>query len=138
MADAVIWGLLREGCWVIYDANNLSESRRAMVRRLGLNAAARLLTVRTIAPPDVVQARLAARAMVPCAPGDSLADWSVYERLRRLEEPVGHNHLVVDTTQDITGAVQEALRRLQRDESPPADAGLHPADRVPGEEPPDR
>ncbi len=118
VADAVIWGLLREGRWVIYDANNLSEARRAIVRQIGLNAAAALLTVRTSAPPDVIRARLALRASAPAQEGESEADWSVYERLRAHEEPIRHRHIAVDTTKDIASAVQEALRCLRDSVSP--------------------
>lgn len=119
VADAVIWDLLREGRWVIYDATNLSEGRREMVRRVGLNAAARLVTVRTTAPVAVIKARLAQRAASIPPDGVSTADWSVYERLRVREQPVAHSYIEVDTTQDIAVAVREVVRRL-RGVAPPA------------------
>jgi predicted kinase len=112
VADALIWQLLREGHWLIYDAVNLSERRRWGMRVLGLDAGAGVVTVRTTAPPVVIQERLARRAAFPVERGESEADWSVYTRLRDREAPIRHDHIEVDSTKDIAGAIGEVLRRL--------------------------
>jgi predicted kinase len=112
VADALLWRLLTRGHWLIYDAVNLSERRRWGVHLLGLDAGARTLTVQTVAPPEVVRERLAGRANSALVPGDSLADWDVFQKLRLKDEPIQHQHLVVDTSQPIQPALEDILAAL--------------------------
>jgi predicted kinase len=112
VADALLWRLLTRGHWLIYDAVNLSERRRWGVHLLGLDAGARTLTVQTVAPPEVVRERLAGRANSTPVAGDSLADWDVFQKLRLKDEPVQHQHLVVDTSQSIQPVLEDILATL--------------------------
>jgi predicted kinase len=112
VADALLWRLLTHAHWLIYDAVNLSERRRWGVHLLGLDAGARTLTVQTVAPPEVVRERLAGRANSTPIAGDSLADWDVCQKLRLKDEPVQHQHLVVDTSQPIQPALEDILATL--------------------------
>jgi predicted kinase len=113
VADALLWRLLRERRDVIYDAVNLSERRRADLRRLALDAGARPITVLLRAPEHVIWLRLAARREQPVPRGESEADWEVYCKLAPRAERVEHQHVVVDTTQDITPALEEIIRLVR-------------------------
>ena len=113
VADALLWRLLRERRDVIYDAVNLSERRRADLRRLALDAGARPITVLLTAPEHVIWLRLAARREAPAAPGDSEADWEVYRKLAPRAERIEHQHIVVDTTQDIAPALEGIIRLVR-------------------------
>ncbi len=112
--DALLWRLLRERRDVVYDAVNLSERRRAGLRRLALDAGARPITVLTVAPEPVIWLRLAERRGAPKAPGDSEADWEVYKKLASRQERIAHQHITVDTTQDLTPALEAILREVRR------------------------
>ena len=108
-ADALVWRLAREGRDTIYDAANLSESRRWGVRVIGIDAGARALTILVAAPPTVIRERLRLRVQREILRGESEADWAVYEKLAPLAEPVRHQHLRVDTTQDLKPVIAEVL-----------------------------
>jgi predicted kinase len=107
--DALVWRLAREGRDVLYDAANLSESRRWGLRILALDAGARALTVHIVAPPEVIQERLRLRMRQKIPRGESEADWAVYQKLLPRAEPVQHQHLRVDSTQDLEPAIAEVL-----------------------------
>lgn len=109
VVDALVWRLVREGRDVIYDAANLSESRRWGIRILAMDAGARALTVHVVAPPEVIRERLRLRVMRPIPRGESEADWDVYQKLLPRAEPVQHQHLRVDSTQDLAPAIAEIL-----------------------------
>lgn len=110
VVDALIWRLLRENRDVVYDAVNLSESRRWGVRVLGLDAGARALTVHTVAPAAIIRKRLAARMQQEIPHGESEADWAVYQKLAPRQEPIQHQHVHVDSTQDLEPVVTQILR----------------------------
>ncbi|MBN1312636.1 MAG: ATP-binding protein [Anaerolineae bacterium] len=101
LANSLLWRLLRERRDVIYDAVNLSEGRRQSLRVLALDAGARPITVLVTAPEPIIRSRLARRREIPVQPGDSQADWGVYRKLLAQAERVAHQHIVIDTTQDI-------------------------------------
>ncbi len=111
--DALLWRLMRERRDTIYDAVNLSERRRVGLRTLALDAGSIPLTVRTTAPEMLIKQRLYARATSPTAPGESEADWDVYHKLASRAERVAHQHIVLDTSQDITPTMEEILSRIQ-------------------------
>lgn len=110
--DALLWRVLRERRSAIYDAVNLTEHRRVQLRTLALDASARPLTVLTTAPEEVIRERLGLRAAPGASAGESEADWEVYVKLRRRAEPVGHQHLVVDTSQPLDPAIARILAWL--------------------------
>jgi hypothetical protein len=110
VAHQVIQRLLRSGHRVIYDATNLAEWHREHAYRLADQTRAKLVVVRTVAPEDVMRARLAKRFAAPQPLDYSDADWQVLELLKAELEPIRHPHIVVDTTGDIDQAVSQILR----------------------------
>jgi len=114
VVHALLARFLRRGVRVIYDATNLIEWQREFVYHLADRAGARLIIVHTVAPPQVVQARLDKRQQNR-SPGDlSDADWSIYRRMERRQEPIRRPHLVIDTTGDLEQAVHKILRMARR------------------------
>ncbi len=111
--DALLWRLLRERRDVIYDAVNLSEHRRRDLRLLALNAGARPVTVRTTAPEPVIRQRLDERAKSELPPGESEADWDVYCKLAPRAERVAHQHITVDTSEDVGPAVEGIIKEVK-------------------------
>lgn len=106
--------LLEKGIPVIFDATNLLEHHREYLYRAAKRAGARLILVWVEAAPEVVRQRLIGREKVPAPERDSEANWEVYSRMRPRSEKISRNHLVVDTSQDITAAVDKITRLATR------------------------
>ncbi|MFC2022547.1 hypothetical protein ACFLTL_00070 [Chloroflexota bacterium] len=67
------------------------------------------MLVRIEATPEVVQEWLWVRQV---ARGSSDAGWDVYLEMKPTEERIGRRHLVVDTSRDITQAVDRIIREV--------------------------
>ena len=106
--------LLRKGVPVIFDATNLLEHHREYLYRAAERAEAKLILVWVEAPPEVVRQRLLAREKTTVPQSDSEAGWEVYNKMRPRREKISRNHFVVDTSQDITDAVDKIVRATSR------------------------
>jgi len=106
--------LLKKGIPVIFDATNLLEHHREYLYRAAERAGAKLILVWVEAPPEVVRQRLIARERTPVPERDSQAGWEVYNKMKPRREKISRNHLVVDTSQDITAAVDKIIRATSR------------------------
>ena len=105
--------LLGEGRRVIFDATNLTDGFRQGAYDIAERTGVPLSVVWFTAAPEVVRARLDRRAAGDVTDSYSDADWTIYCRLRPGEEPIGRPHLVVDSSQDISPAVEEVARRVE-------------------------
>jgi len=114
VCHTLIEKLLRKGLRVIFDATNLVEFQREYVYRLAEHSGAKLVIVKTVAPEEVVQERLHKRRQRRDAHDISDADWSVYRRMKRRQQPIARPHLVVDTSRDVEKAVRKILRVIQK------------------------
>lgn len=119
---AAIHALLREllahRVPTLLDATNLVEANRQVLYRIAEEADASLVLVRLTAPESAVRMRLQARFSSGSARMSSDADWSVYERLRREDEPIQRRHLVVDSSGDIQPALARIARVLEQSPQP--------------------
>jgi predicted kinase len=106
--------LLRKGIPVIFDATNLLEHHREYFYRAAERAGAKLILVCVEAPTEVVRQRLLAREKAPMPQCDSEASWEVYNRMKPRREKISRNHLVVDTSQDITTVINKIVRATKR------------------------
>ncbi|HDN81066.1 MAG TPA: ATP-binding protein [Chloroflexi bacterium] len=106
--------LLKRGLRVIFDATNLVEFQREYVYRLADRNGAKLVIVQTVAPEEVVRERLDKRTKARDVHDISDADWSVYARMKRRQQPIGRPHLVVDTSKDVDEAVRKIMRVIQK------------------------
>ena len=106
--------LLRKGIPVIFDATNLLEHHREYLYRAAERAGAKLILVWVEAPAEVVRQRLLARERTTVPQCDSEAGWEVYNKMKPRREKISRSHLVVDTSQDITPAVDKIVRAMSR------------------------
>jgi predicted kinase len=106
--------LLTNGIPVIFDATNLLEHHREYLYRAAERAGAKLILVWVEAPPEVVRQRLLARERTVVPQSDSQAGWEIYNKMKPRREKISRNHLVVDTSQDITAAVDKIVRATSK------------------------
>jgi predicted kinase len=112
---ALMAKLLRKGVRVIYDATNLHERHRELVYRLADGEGVKLIIVKAVAPEGVAYDRLQGRHEGDADEGEvSEADWEVYRRMGRNVEPIARNHIVVDTSQDLSPAITKLLRLIRQ------------------------
>jgi len=110
----LIEDLLRKGIPVIFDATNLLEHHREYLYRAAERAEAKLILVWVEAPTEVVRQRLLARDKAAMPQNDSEAGWEVYNKMKPRRERISRNHLVVDTSQDITAVIDKIVRATKR------------------------
>jgi predicted kinase len=114
VSHALMEKLLRRGARVIFDATNLLEFHREKVYRLARSTAAKLVIVQTVAPETVVRERLEKRQVARDSDDVSDANWAIYKRMASTQQPIGHPHLIVDTSGDLEEAVNKILRVAQK------------------------
>lgn len=107
---------LRRGQNVLLDATNIYEWSRQRIYRLAERTGARLLLVRTIAPDEVVERRLGARRAGVDPRDGSEAGWDVYVRMRAEFQEIQRPHVVVDTSQDLSPAVEQIVAFVENRE----------------------
>jgi predicted kinase len=104
--------LLKKGAPVILDATNLAERHRERIYHIAEQVNARLVLVRVEAPPELVQQRLKSRMKRPDAANNSDADWAVYQKMKATAEKISRRHFAVDTSRDITPAIDKIVREV--------------------------
>ena len=114
LTHALIGELLDRGVPVLLDATNLVETHRRRLYTIADQRDVKLVLVRMEAPPEVVRERLADRNRQEQREDHSDADWSVYQRMRRSEEPISRGHITVDTSREIGAAVDKVVREITR------------------------
>jgi len=110
----LIEALLKKGISLILDATNLSERNRERLYNIAERLEVKLVLVRVEAPPEVVYQRLKSRVGGASAPGNSDADWSVYQKMKSTVDKIGRNHYAVDTSRDITPVLDKVVREVRR------------------------
>lgn len=109
----LIQELLTKGIPIIFDATNLSERHREYLYHAAEKAGAKLILVCIEAPPEVVRQRLLAREK-GFVQDDSQAGWQVYRRMKPRKEKVSRNYFAVDTSKDITAAIDKIVRAINK------------------------
>jgi len=104
--------LLKKGNSLILDATNLSERNREYLYSIADRLDVKLILVRVEAPPQVVHERLKARREGLSVVGESDADWAVYQRMKPSVQKIRRNHYAVDTSRDITPALDKIVREV--------------------------
>lgn len=110
----LIQRLLKRGVPIVLDATNLSERHRERLYNIAERLGARLILVRTEAPPEVVHERLAVRKQGSNPENKSDAGWEVYQKMKPTVEKIRRNHFVVDTSRDITPVLDKIVREVRR------------------------
>ncbi len=114
VCHALIDKLLKRGVRIIFDATNLIEFQRAYVYRIVDRVEAKLVIVRTVAPEEVVQARMHRRKTQRSPTDISDADWRIYKRMAEREQPISRPYMVIDTSADLETAVRKIIRAVKR------------------------
>jgi predicted kinase len=111
----LIQELLSKGIPVIFDATNLMEQHREYLYRAAERAEARLILAWVEeAPTEVVRQRLLAREKATTPQDNSEAGWEVYNKMKPRSQKISRNHLVVDSSQDITPVIDKIVRAAKR------------------------
>ena len=103
--------LLRDGYLVLLDATNLREEHRRDLKALAESSGSRFILVELTAPEGVILQRLKGRELRP-----EQAGIEVYLSMKDEAEPILLEHRSVDTSWDITSAIEEIAGDIQRDE----------------------
>jgi dephospho-CoA kinase len=70
--------------------------------------------VRVVAPPELVRQRLQDRFSSVNSKDRSEADWKVYQKMSASAQHIRRNHFAVDTSKDITPAIDKIVREVNR------------------------
>lgn len=111
---ALIEELLKGGIPIIFDATNLLERHREHLYHIADKTGAKLILVGVEAPPEVVRQRLLAREKGMDPQDDSQAGWGVYQKMKPRKEKISRNYFVVDTSRDITPAIDKIVRLIKK------------------------
>ncbi len=106
--------LLKKGIPVILDATNLEERHRERLYNITEKLDARLILVSVRAPPELVEKRLKKRMESKNVQDNSDADWEVYQKMKATAENIKRHHFTVDTSKDITIAINKVVREAGR------------------------
>ena len=98
---------------VLLDATNLTENFRQPLYDIAGRVSARLILVRLTAPRDVVHRRLSDRGAGMHPSDYSDAGWLIYSRMHPHEEAIARQHLNVDSSADISQALDEVVRLVK-------------------------
>lgn len=106
--------LLRKRIPVIFDATNLSERHREYFYRASKRVKTKLILAWVEAPIEIVRQGLIAREKSAMPQNNTEADWEVYNKITPQGEKISRNHLVVDSSQDITTVIDKTVRATKR------------------------
>lgn len=113
VCHSLIAELLDEGIPIVFDATNLSERHRERLYHISDSAGVKLILVRVEAPSEVVYQRLQTRKDRSEPEDKSDAGWEVYQRMKHNTEKISRNHFVVDTSRDVTPAINKIIRAIR-------------------------
>ncbi|MCS7206428.1 MAG: ATP-binding protein [Dehalococcoidia bacterium] len=111
---SLIEDCLQKGIPVLLDATNLQEVHREPLYAIAERQRVPLILVWVEAPEEVVRQRLERRARREDATDLSDATWEVYQRMRASAERPRRPYIAVDTSRDITPALEKIVRLVRR------------------------
>jgi predicted kinase len=101
---------LSRGQRVIFDGTNHAAARRQQLFEIARKEKATLAVCQVQASEAVIRQRLLGRKSGDRRDGDmSDAGWSVYQWMVAAQEPIVHDHLILDTT---TNSAEELAQQL--------------------------
>lgn len=110
----LIEDLINAGVTTVLDATNLVEHHRERLYHIADRLRAKLIVVQLEAPQELVHERLQGRMRRVAADDNSEADWTVYQRMTGKAEAIRRNYFAVDTSGDITPAIDRVVREAKR------------------------
>lgn len=107
---AIIERRLRRGQRVLFDAVNSLQSWRDQAAAVAANLGLPAVFCYLQASPEAVKERLVGRNSANRRPGDmSDADWTVYNLLVEMQEPMTNPHLILDSSSTSPEALADCL-----------------------------
>ncbi|PKB78552.1 MAG: hypothetical protein BZY88_17845 [SAR202 cluster bacterium Io17-Chloro-G9] len=103
---------LTQGQRVLFDATNLTEQARGPLYQIADRLGCSLALVGFTAPRDLVKQRLSQRVPGRNHGDFSDATWQIHCRMRPFEEAIQRPHIMVDTSQDISQALDQVLAMI--------------------------
>ena len=100
---------LTQGGRVLFDATNLTEKAREPLYQIAARLGCPLVLAGFTAPRQLVKQRLSHRVPGQGHGDFSDATWQIHCRMRPYEEPIQRRHLIVDSSQDITPALNQVV-----------------------------
>ena len=110
---SLIEELLEQGVPLLLDATNLIEAHRKRLYYIAERLGVKPVLIYLEAPPKVVFQRLKARSQRRDSEDQSDAGWDVYFRMSSTVEPIKRDHLVVDTSKDISPAIASVAHDIK-------------------------
>lgn len=105
---------LARGACVIFDGTNLHERHRRILYDLAGRANATVSIVVAYASGETIRERLRLRGQGIDPLDQSDADFTVYQRMRRDQEPISRPHLIVNTEARPEPVIRLLRRQLER------------------------
>ncbi len=106
--------LLSKSIPVAFDATNLIEANRRKLYDIADRTGAALILVKMKASRKVIRRRLRDRSNITKQGSHSKADWEVYKKLARSEEPIERSHYSIDTSRDVEGTLDSIVTEVNR------------------------
>lgn len=106
--------LLAQEIPVLLDATNTREAHREQLYEIAHRHGTRAMPVLLEASESTIRQRMELRMAEGPRRDRSDADWQVYLRMVAAWEPIGREHLVVDSSGDIGPAVDSLAREIDR------------------------
>ena len=104
---------LLQGRLVMLDATNLTEGFRQPLYEIAGRVAIPVVVARLTADREIVRRRLSDRGAGMHPSDYSDAGWLIYSRMHPHEEAISRHHLNVDSSGDISQALEEVVRLVQ-------------------------
>jgi len=108
---------LSQGRRVLFDATNLTENARKPMCQIAARQGCSLVLVGFTAPWDLVKRRLDRRVPGQDRGDFSDATWQIHCRMRPYEEAIQQPHIMVDTSQDVSWALDQVVDRVSNESS---------------------
>jgi predicted kinase len=100
---------LSQGRRVMFDATNLTENAREPLYQIAGTLRCPLVLLGFTAPRELVKRRLVQRVPGQHQGDFSDATWQIHCRMRPFEEAIARPHIMVDTSQDISPALDHVV-----------------------------
>ena len=97
------------GLGVMFDATNLTQAFRQPLYQIAERTSASVVLIRLTAPREIVRQRLKERVAGRHPSDFSDAGWLIYNRMYPYEEAIQRHHLTVDSSCDISWALDTVV-----------------------------
>ena len=98
LCHRLIKDLLKKNMPVLFDATNLLEKNRQIIYNISRSNKAKLFVLNITAEKEISKRRIAERLLPNSNKEFSKANWEVYKRMYRFNEPISVKHWTIDNS----------------------------------------